>query len=95
MSARGRRKIATDTFMKIYAEGGQIPAWNIQPVEFKYGIYIGGSCIRVCDNQRRKWVISQQAWIFQKTSSGIHPNYQPVKRINPHVDDVSKVLSEM
>jgi hypothetical protein len=81
--------------MKIYPEGGQIPTLTVQPVEFNYGIYIGGPYIRVYDNERRKWVICQQALIFQKTSNGIHPNYQPVKRLKPYVDDVSKVLSEM
>jgi hypothetical protein len=58
-------------------------------------IYTGDSHIRVYDNQRRKWVISQQAWIFQKTSNGINPNYQPAKRLKPYIDDVSKVLLEM
>lgn len=58
-------------------------------------IYIGGSYIRVYDNQRRKWGISQQAWIFQKTSNGKHPDYQPAKRLKPYIDDVSKALSEM
>jgi len=27
--------------MKIYPEGCQIPAWILQLVEFKYGIYTG------------------------------------------------------
>lgn len=61
MSVRGWRKMATYTRTKIYPEGGQIPAWTVQPVEFKYGIYIGGLYITVYDNQRRKWIISQQA----------------------------------
>jgi len=60
MSVRGWRKIATDTCTKIYPEGGQIPAWSIKPVEFKYGMYIRGSHITFYDNQRRKWVIFQQ-----------------------------------
>jgi hypothetical protein len=67
--------------MKIYPERGKILAWTVQPVEFKYGIYIGGSYITVYDNEKRKWVISQQACIFQKTFNGIHPNYHPVKRL--------------
>ena len=66
--------------MKIYPEGGQIPEWTVQLVEFKYGIYIGGWYITEYDNQRRKWIICQQAWIFQKTSNGIHSNYQPIKK---------------
>jgi len=53
--------MATYIRTKIYPEGGQIPAWTVQPVEFKYGIYIGGLYITVYDNQRRKWIISQQA----------------------------------
>ena len=36
MSVRGWRKIATNTCMKIYPEGGQIPAWTVQSVEFMY-----------------------------------------------------------
>jgi len=43
MSVRGWRKKATYICMKIYPEEGQIPIWTVQPVEFKYGIYIGGS----------------------------------------------------